>query len=86
MYTIELTLKRNPIALSVQRKDRESAESLYKLILSAISPNSNTVVLELTCDKQEDKKLAIITSEISAVQISEKTGASANLGAGFVRN
>jgi hypothetical protein len=86
MYTIELTLKKNPIALSVQRKDRESAESLYKLILSAIGPNSNTVVLELTCDKQEDKKLAIITSEISAVQISEKTGASANLGAGFVRN
>jgi hypothetical protein len=86
MYTIELTLKGNPIALSVQRKDSESAESLYRLILAAISPNSNTVVLELTCDKQEDKKLAIITSEISAIQVSEKTGASANLGAGFVRN
>lgn len=85
MYTIELTLKGNPIALSVQRKDKESAESLYKLILSAISPNSNTVVLELTCDKQEDKKLAIMTSEVSAIQISEKTGASANLGVGFVQ-
>ncbi len=86
MYTIELTLKGNPIVLSVQRKDRESAESLYKTILTAISPNSNTVVLELTCHKQEDKKLAILTNEISALQISEKTGASANLGAGFVRN
>lgn len=86
MYTIELTLKGNPIVLSVQRKDQESAESLYKSILAAISSNSSTVVLELTCDKQEDKKLAILTNEVSAVQISEKTGASANLGAGFVRN
>jgi hypothetical protein len=86
MYTIELTLKGNPIALSVQRKDREAADSLYQSILTAISPNSTTVILELTCDKQEDKKLAIVTSEISAIQISEKTGASANLGAGFVRN
>jgi hypothetical protein len=85
MYTIELTLKNNPIALSVQRKDQESAEKLYTEIVAAIS-KPTTQVLQLTCDKQEGKKLAVLSSEISAVQISEKAGASANMGAGFVRN
>lgn len=85
MYTIELTLKSNPIALSVQRKDQESANALYSEILSAIA-GSGAHILQLTCDKQEGKKLAILSSEISAVQVSEKAGASANMGAGFVRN
>ncbi len=85
MYTIELTLKNNPIALSVQRKDQAGAEQLYAQIVAAMT--SPTVqVLQLTCDKQEGKKLAVLSSEISAVQIAEKTGASANIGAGFVRN
>lgn len=85
MYTIELNLKSNPIAVSVQRKDKEGAEALYKEIVTAMN-SGITKVVELTCDKQEDKKLAILTNEISAVQISTKTGAVANTGAGFVRN
>jgi hypothetical protein len=85
MHTIELTLKNNPIALSVQRKDQESADKLYQEIVAAISAPS-VQVLQLTCDKQEGKKLAVLSSEISAVQISEKAGATANMGAGFVRN
>ncbi len=85
MYTLELTLKGNPIALSVQRKDREAANALYQTLVEAMSAPAPQVV-ELTCDKQEGKKLAIVSTEITAVQISEKTGAAANLGAGFVRN
>ncbi len=85
MYTIELTLKNNPIALSVQRKDQESADKLYNEIVGAMSAPT-VQILQLTCDKQEAKKLAVLSSEISAVQISEKTGATANMGAGFVRN
>ncbi len=84
MYTIEIILKNNPIALSVQRKEQENAEALYREIASAIA-ESNTKVLELTCEKQEGKKVSVITSEITAVQISDKSGTSANLGAGFVR-
>jgi hypothetical protein len=41
--------------------------------------------LELTCEKQEGKKVSVLVSEISAVQVSEKSGASANMGAGFIR-
>ena len=84
MYTVELILKSNPIALSVQRKEQENAEALYQQIVSAIA-DGNTKVLELTCEKQEGKKITVITNEISAIQVSEKSGASANMGAGFIR-
>ena len=84
MYTVELTLKNNPIALSVQRKEQEQAEALYREIAAAIA-DSNPKLLELTCEKQEGKKVSVLVSEISAVQVSEKSGASANMGAGFIR-
>ncbi len=84
MYTVEITLKNNPIALSVQRKEQETAESLYRDIANAIA-NGHPKVLELTCEKQEGKKVSVLVSEISAAQVSEKSGSSANLGAGFVR-
>ncbi|MBD2177074.1 hypothetical protein H6F42_09140 [Pseudanabaena sp. FACHB-1998] len=84
MYTVEITLKNNPIALSVQRKEQETAETLYREIATAIA-DGNTKVLELTCEKLEGKKVSVLVSEISAVQVSEKSGTSANLGAGFVR-
>ena len=84
MYTVEITLKNNPIALSVQRKEQESADALYREIASAIT-EGNHKILELTCEKQEGKKVSVLVSEISAVQVSEKSGASANMGAGFIR-
>jgi hypothetical protein len=84
MYTVEITLKNNPIALSVQRKEQENAEALYREIASAIV-DGNPKILELTCEKQEGKKVSVLVGEISAVQVSEKSGASANMGAGFIR-
>jgi hypothetical protein len=84
MYTVELTLKNNPIALSVQRKEQEHAEALYREIATAIAEGSQKI-LELTCEKQEGKKVSVLVGEISAVQVSEKSGASANMGAGFIR-
>lgn len=84
MYTVEITLKNNPIALSVQRKEQENADALYREIASAIT-EGNRKILELTCEKQEGKRVSVLVSEISAVQVSEKSGASANMGAGFIR-
>jgi len=84
MYTVEITLKNNPIALSVQRKEQENADALYREIASAIT-EGNHKILELTCEKQEGKRISVLVSEISAVQVSEKSGASANMGAGFIR-
>jgi hypothetical protein len=87
MYTVELTLKNNPIALSVQRKEQEDALNLYREIATTLSGISSDKpnFLELTCEKQEGKRVTVLVSEISAVQVSEKSGASANMGAGFIR-
>lgn len=76
MYTIDVTLKYSPIPISVQRKEADSAEALFQSILSAMrSPSPQ--LLELTCEKQPDKKVALFSDQISAVIVSEKTGASA---------
>jgi hypothetical protein len=49
--------------------------------------NSQTPIIELTCDKLTNKKLAVMVEDIAAVQISEKDGsASLATGVGFTRN
>lgn len=73
MNTIELTLKASPLALAIQRKEAKEAEALYQKILQAMSSTSPQV-LELTCDREPEKKIAVLSSEISAVQMSEKSG------------
>jgi hypothetical protein len=83
MFTIELTLKGTPIALSVQRKEADKAEALYRQILKAMNSNSPQI-LELTCDREPEKKIGVLGSEISAVQISEKSSTAASgRAAGF---
>jgi hypothetical protein len=84
MYSIDITLKLSPIPISVQRKEEEGAEALYQTILNAMrSPNPE--LLELTCEKQTDKKVAIFSDQISAVIVSQKSGAaSTGRAPGFV--
>jgi len=77
MFTIDLTLKTNPVSLSVQRKTTEDAEALYQKILTALRSGSSEV-LELTCDRQPEKKIAILSDQISGVQISQKSGSAAS--------
>ncbi len=74
MYVIELALKLSPLPLSVQRKQLGDAESLYKQVRHCME-KGNTRLLELTCELVEDKKLTVLGSEISAVQMYEKTAA-----------
>ena len=74
MFTIDLMLKNNPVPLSVQRKAEEDAIALYQEIKSVLGSEPSQI-LELTCDRQPEKKVAIATSEIAAVQISQKSGA-----------
>ncbi len=84
MYSIDITLKLSPIPISVQRKDAETAESLYQAIVDAMR-SSTVQLLELTCEKQPDKKVAVFSDQISAVIVSQKSGAaSAGRVPGFV--
>jgi len=84
MYSIDITLKLSPIPISVQRKEEAAADALYQTILNAMrSPNSE--LLELTCEKQTDKKVAVLSDQISAVIVSQKSGAaSTGRAPGFV--
>lgn len=76
MFTIDLTLKNTPFPLSVQRKSEEDAHALYNQILEALR-SGNPQILELTCEKQPEKKIAVLVSEVTAVQISQKSGGAA---------
>ena len=75
MYSIELAIKLNPLPLIVQRKDHGDANRLYAQVIDSIK-EGNQRVIELTCEKVEDKKITVLVSEIIAVQIYEKTSSS----------
>jgi hypothetical protein len=79
MYIIDLALKNTPSMLSVQRKTQEGAEVVYRQVMEAIRSGS-PALLELTCEQQVEKKIAILVSEISAVQIAEKSGSGTSSG------
>jgi hypothetical protein len=73
MYTVEVTLRGTPLSLAVQRKELSDAEKLYLTIVDSIKTTAPSL-LELTCEKETDKKIGILVSEITAVQLSEKGG------------
>lgn len=65
------------MALSVQRKTVEEATAVYQQVLAAIQSSDRTL-LELTCDRQPEKKIAVLTDLIVATQMYEKSGAAAS--------
>jgi len=84
MFSIDMIVKNTPISLSVQRKSAEDAEAVYQQVVEAIR-NSQPQILELTCEKNPEKKVAVVSSEICGVVISQKSGAaSAGRAPGFV--
>ncbi|BAC91118.1 hypothetical protein [Gloeobacter violaceus] len=85
MFTIELILRGNPVALAVQRKDQTAAGDLYAKIRDAMNASPPRVI-ELTCDKVPEKHLAVMSSDVVAVQLTAaKSGSGAPMGmrAGF---
>jgi hypothetical protein len=76
MFTIDLVIKYTPMPLSVQRKTQEDAEAVYKQVQTAMQ-TGHPELLELTCEQQPDKKICVATKELSAVQVSQKSGGSA---------
>ena len=82
MYCIELAIKLSPMPLVVQRKEHGDAQRLYSEVVDAIQ-KGNQRLLELTCEKVEDKKITVLVSEITAVQIYEKTSTGTSKRPGF---
>lgn len=73
MFTIDIVLQDIPLPISVQRKESEAAESLYQQLLQIMRSGSSEVV-ELTCDKDEDKKVGIKGHLISGISLNKKSG------------
>jgi len=82
VYCIELTIKLSPMPLVVQRKEHADAKRLYSEVVDSIQ-KGNQRVLEMTCEKVEDKRITVLVSEITAVQIYEKTSSSTSKRPGF---
>ncbi len=82
MIAIDLTVKNTPFPVSVQRKEVAEAEAVYTQIVEAMRTGSPDI-LELTCDRQGEKKVAIRTSEISGVQMSQKDSSTTGKTPGF---
>jgi hypothetical protein len=79
MYIVELALKHTALPLMVQKKDQAAAEATYKKALEAMTSGTPTI-FEVTCDKVTDKKIAIATAELAAVQVYEKSGSAGAAG------
>lgn len=77
MFSIDLVVKYTPVPMAVQRNSEDEAKAVYQQILEAMQSGSPKI-LELTCDRTPDKKIAILSSEITAVQLSQKTGGAAS--------
>ena len=75
MYVIELALKLTPLPLLVHRKNLRDAEAVYSNVRKSMERDQPRL-LELTCEKVEGKKVTVLTQEILAVQMYEKTAAS----------
>ncbi len=82
MFSIDLTLKYSPIPITVQRKESEDAQKVYQDVLNALKAETPQLV-ELTCEKDPEKKVAVFNDQISAVILSQKDGSPAGRPAGF---
>ena len=76
MYVIEIWIKDTATAMSVQRKSIEEATAVYQQVLAAVQ-SGDRYLLELSCDRQPEKKIAVMTDLVIATQMYEKSGATA---------
>ena len=74
MYSLELSLRYSPFPLSIQKKELEDVKRIYEEIKNSMNENVGTAnLIELRCDKVQDKLIAVRAQEIISVQIYEKS-------------
>ncbi len=72
MYVVELSLKLSPMPVAVQRKELSDAQALYNQVRQVLEGDGPRM-LELTCEKEEEKRITLLCSEVVAVQLYEKS-------------
>ena len=74
MYSLELSLRYSPFPLSIQKKEFEDIKKIYDDIKNSMNESVETSnLIELSCDKVQDKLIAVRAQEIISVQIYEKS-------------
>ena len=74
MYSLEISLRYSPFPLSIQKKEFEDIKRIYDEIKNLMEEkNDNSPLIELSCDKVQDKLITVLTKEIISIQIYEKS-------------
>ena len=74
MYSLELSLRYSPFPLTIQKKDFEDVKRIYDEIKNSMNETAKiSNIIELRCDKIQDKLIAVRAGEIISVQIYEKS-------------
>ena len=74
MYSLEISLRYSPFPLSIQKKDFEELKRIYNEIKDFMNGNNqHTTLIELSCDKVQDKRITVLAKEVISVQIYEKS-------------
>ena len=74
MYSLELSMRYSPFPLSIQKKEFEDVKKIYDEIKNAMNENVEASnLIELRCDKVQDKLIAVRAKEVVSVQIYEKS-------------
>tara|TARA_B100000963_G_scaffold140297_1_gene122176 strand:+ start:456 stop:722 length:267 start_codon:yes stop_codon:yes gene_type:complete len=73
MFTLELSMRYSPFPISIQKKEHDDVLRIFEQIKDAMRENSDSVLIDLKCDKMNSKSIAVLSREIIAVQIYEKS-------------
>tara|TARA_B100000902_G_C26784345_1_gene656634 strand:- start:289 stop:558 length:270 start_codon:yes stop_codon:yes gene_type:complete len=74
MYSLEISLRYSPFPLSIQKKDYAEVKRIYDEIKDFMNGiNQNNSLIELRCEKVQDKLVTVLAKEVISVQIYEKS-------------
>ena len=74
MYSLEISLRYSPFPLSIQKKDYEEVKRIYDEIKDFMNGNNqHSALIELSCEKVQDKIMTVLAKEVISVQIYEKS-------------
>ena len=75
MFTVEISLKRNPLPLTVQRREQGDADALLQTLGGAMT-SQRSQLLQLDCDTSSERKILLLSDEIASVQMYERSSGS----------
>ena len=73
MYSLELTLRYSPFPITIQKKEYDEVSRIFQEVKDAMKDHNLSTLIELKCEKINSKSLAVLSNEIIAVQIYEKS-------------